>query len=111
MGRVMPVKQRLAAYYRAAAARGRGLLTRATTPWVREQLAAEIAQRDRMVEEIEGAAEPTPTDPRQKTTPAKRPAPKEVGMATRRSPWPTNGGSWQTGLPEEMFHPTIGVSS
>ena len=60
----MPVKQRLAAYYRAAAARGRGLLARATTPWVREQLGAEIAQCDRMVEEIEGAAEPTPTDPR-----------------------------------------------
>ena len=71
----MPVKQRLASYYRAAAARGRGLLTRATTPWVREQLAAEIAQCDRMVEEIEGAAEPTPTDPRQKTNPAKRPGP------------------------------------
>jgi hypothetical protein len=29
-----------------------------------------------MVEEIEGAAEPTPTDPRQKTNPAERPAPK-----------------------------------
>jgi len=73
----MPVKQRLAAYYRAAAARGRGLLTRATTPWVREQLGAEIAQCDRMVEEIEGAAEPTPTtDPRRKTNPAKRTAPK-----------------------------------
>ena len=73
LGQAMPVKQRLAAYYRAAAALGRGLLTRATTPWLREQLGAEIAQCDRMVEEIEGAAEPTPTDPRQKTN---RPAPK-----------------------------------
>jgi hypothetical protein len=33
-----------------------------------------------------------------------------VGTATRRSPQPANGGSWQTGLPEEINHPTIGVS-
>ena len=59
----MPIKQRISTYYRAAAARGRGLLTRATTPWLREQLGAEIAQCDRMVEEIEGAAEPTTGGP------------------------------------------------
>jgi hypothetical protein len=31
--RAMQVKQRFATYYRAAAARGRSLLTKATTPW------------------------------------------------------------------------------
>ena len=72
----MPVKQRVAAYYRAAAARGRGLLTRATTPWLREQLGAEIAQCDRMAEEVERAINPAPKEPRQKTNCAKEPAPK-----------------------------------
>ena len=56
----MPIKQRLAAYYRAAAAHGRSLLTRATTPWFRENLGAEIARCERMADEIERAAEPDP---------------------------------------------------
>jgi hypothetical protein len=79
----MPVKQRLAAYYRAAAARGRGLLTRATTPWVREQLGAEIAQCDRMVEEIEGAAEPTPTEPAAEDKPREAARPEVSGLRPR----------------------------
>jgi hypothetical protein len=56
----MPTKERLAAQYRAAAAHGRSLLTRATTPWLREHLGAEIARCERMAEEIERAAEPDP---------------------------------------------------
>jgi hypothetical protein len=56
----MPVKQRLAASYRAAAARGRTLLTRATTPWLREHLGEEIARCESIAEEIERAPEPDP---------------------------------------------------
>ena len=54
----MPMKQRISTYYRAAAARGRSLLTKATTPWLRERLAAEIARCEHMAEEIEGAPAP-----------------------------------------------------
>jgi hypothetical protein len=56
----MPIKQRLAAHYLAAAEHGRRLLMRATTPWLREHLGAEIARCERMAEEIERAAEPDP---------------------------------------------------
>jgi len=49
--------QRLsAAYHRAAAARARRLLMEATTPWLKEQLAAAIARHDQIVEEIETAS-------------------------------------------------------
>ena len=51
-------KQRISTYYRAAAARGRSLLTKATTPWLRERLAAEIARCEHMAEEIEREREP-----------------------------------------------------
>jgi hypothetical protein len=54
----MPVKQRLAAHYRAAAARGRRLLTGATTPWLKERLGAEIGRQEQIAEEIERGAEP-----------------------------------------------------
>ena len=54
----MPLKQRLAAYYRAAAARGRRLLAEATTPWLKEHLGAEIARHEQIAEEIERASEP-----------------------------------------------------
>ena len=54
----MPIKQRLAAHYRAAAAHGRNLLMRAKTPWLREHLGEQIARCERMAEEIERAAEP-----------------------------------------------------
>ena len=53
----MPVKQRLAAYYRAAAAQGRRLLTGATTPWLKERLGAEIGRCEQIAEEIEMASE------------------------------------------------------
>jgi hypothetical protein len=72
----MQVKQRFATYYRAAAARGRSLLTKATTPWLREHLGAEIARCERMAEEIERAPEPDPKreqesrSPRDKRNPA-----------------------------------------
>jgi hypothetical protein len=56
----MPLKQRLAAYDRAAAARGRRLLTEATTPWLKEHLGSEIA---RHAEEIERASKPADADP------------------------------------------------
>jgi hypothetical protein len=54
----MPLKQRLAAYYRAAAARGRRLLTEATTPWLKELLGAEIARHEQIAEEIERSPDP-----------------------------------------------------
>ena len=54
----MPLKQRLAAYYRAAAARGRRLLAEATTPWLKEHLGAEIARHEQLAEEIDRASEP-----------------------------------------------------
>jgi hypothetical protein len=54
----MPFKQRLAAHYRAAAARGRKLLTGATTPWLKERLGAEIGRHEQIAEEIERGAEP-----------------------------------------------------
>lgn len=54
----MPLKQRLAAHYRAAAARGRRLLTGATTPWLKERLGAEIGRHEQIAEEIERGAEP-----------------------------------------------------
>jgi hypothetical protein len=54
----MPLKQRLATYYRAIAARGRRLLTEATTPWLKEHLGAEIARHEQIAEEIERACEP-----------------------------------------------------
>jgi hypothetical protein len=54
----MPLKQRLAAYYRAAAAQGRRLLTGATSPWLKERLGAEIGRCERIAEEIERATEP-----------------------------------------------------
>jgi hypothetical protein len=56
----MPIKQRLAAHYRAAAAHGLNLLMRATTPWLQEHLGEEIARCERMAEEIERTAEPDP---------------------------------------------------
>jgi hypothetical protein len=54
----MPLKQRLATYYRAAAARGRRLLTAATTPWLKEHLGTEIARHEQIAEEIERASAP-----------------------------------------------------
>ena len=54
----MPMKQCISTYYRAAAARARSLLTKATTPWLRERLAAEIARCEHMAEEIEREREP-----------------------------------------------------
>ena len=39
-----PLKQQLAAYYRAAATRGRTLLSGATTPWLKERLGAKIGR-------------------------------------------------------------------
>jgi len=54
----MPMKQRISTYYRAAAARARSLLTKATTPWLRERLAAEIARCEHMAEESEREREP-----------------------------------------------------
>ena len=51
----MPLKQQLAAYYRAAATRGRTLLCGATTPWFKERLGAEIGRCEQMAEEIERA--------------------------------------------------------
>jgi hypothetical protein len=54
----MPLKQRLATYYRAVAARGRRLLTEATTPWLKEHLDAEIARHEQIAEETERASEP-----------------------------------------------------
>jgi hypothetical protein len=44
------------AYHRVAAARARRLLTEATTPWLKEQLAAAIALHDQIAEEIESAS-------------------------------------------------------
>jgi len=45
------MKQRSsAAYHRAAAARARGLLVEATTPWFKEQLAAAIANTGNFIE-------------------------------------------------------------
>jgi hypothetical protein len=44
------------AYHRAAAARARRLLTEATTPWLKEQLAAAIALHDQIAEQIESAS-------------------------------------------------------
>jgi hypothetical protein len=73
----MPIKQRLAASYRAAAARGRSLLMRATTPWLREHLGAEISRCESMAEEIERAPEADPKggqesrNPRDKQNPAR----------------------------------------
>ena len=51
----MPLRQPLAAYYRAAAARARGLLIGATSPWLKERLGAEIGRCERIAEEIERA--------------------------------------------------------
>ena len=68
MGRVMPLKQRLAAYYRTAAARGRRLLTEATTPWLKEHLGSEIARHEQIAEEIERASKPAAAD---RDTPAR----------------------------------------
>jgi hypothetical protein len=56
----MPLKQQLAAYYRAAANQGRRLLMGATSPWLKEHLGAEIARYERLAEEIERAPEPDP---------------------------------------------------
>jgi hypothetical protein len=57
----MPLKQRLAAHYRAAAARGRRLLTGATAPCLKERLGAEIGRHEQIAEEIESGAEPDAT--------------------------------------------------
>jgi hypothetical protein len=48
---------RSAAYHRAAAARARRLLAEATTPWVKEQLAAAVANHEQIAGEIERALE------------------------------------------------------
>ena len=53
----MPLRQPLAAYYRAAAARGRRLLTKATSPWLKKRLGSEIARHEQIAEEIERASE------------------------------------------------------
>jgi hypothetical protein len=57
----MPVQRRLAAYYRAAAARGRRFLTEATTPWLKERLGAAIVHYEQVADEIERVSEPTLT--------------------------------------------------
>ena len=54
----MALKQQLAAWYRAAAARGRTLLTVATSPWLKERLGAEISRCEQIAEGIERATEP-----------------------------------------------------
>jgi hypothetical protein len=65
----MPLKQRLAAHYRAAAARGRRLLTGATTPWLKERLGAEIGRHEQIAEEIERGAEPDANSASHRTRP------------------------------------------
>ena len=55
--RVMPLRQPLAAYYRAAAANARRLLTGATSPWLKERLGAEISRCDQIAEEIERSSQ------------------------------------------------------
>lgn len=77
----MPMRERLVAYYRAVAARGRGLLTRATTPWLREQLGAEIARYEHMADAIEGATEAGPEGAKKDRTPqASEPRPIIRGL-------------------------------
>ena len=56
------MEQQPAAYYRAAAARARRLRSEATTPWLKEHLAAEIARYERLAEEVERASEPDPKE-------------------------------------------------
>lgn len=49
-----------AAHHKAAAARAQKLLTEATTRWLKEQLADEVARHEQIAEEIERASEPGP---------------------------------------------------
>jgi hypothetical protein len=79
----MVVRQRLAAYYSAAAARGRRLLTRATTPWLREHLGAEIARCDSMAEEIERATEPAVGNSEEEKGPDKQPPAPSLSRKSR----------------------------
>jgi hypothetical protein len=54
---VLPIEQKPAAYYRAAAARARRLRAEATTRWLKDRLGAEIARYERIAEEIARASE------------------------------------------------------
>jgi len=53
-----PISKRLRLEYIAEAARTRRLLAEATTPWVKEQLAAAAAAHEQIAEEIERASAP-----------------------------------------------------
>jgi Transposase DDE domain group 1 len=61
------LKRRSAAHHCAAAARAPRLLAEATTPWVKEQLAAAVANHEQIAEEIERAWSLTRMRPRRKT--------------------------------------------
>ena len=80
----MPIRQRLAASYRAAAGRGRRLLTRATTPRLREHLGAKIARCGSIAEEIESAPEPDPKSGKDREVPmiSRTPYPDEPSEAS-----------------------------
>jgi hypothetical protein len=58
----MPLRQQLAACYREAGARGRRLLTAATSPWLKERLGAEIARCEQIAEQIEQGSSPDAND-------------------------------------------------
>ena len=49
---------RSADYHRAAAARAKGLLAEATTPWLKQQLADAVARHEQIATEIERTTEP-----------------------------------------------------
>jgi hypothetical protein len=66
----MPLRQPLAAYYRAAAANARRLLIGATTPWLKERLGAEIGRCERIAEEIERAPDAEAQSPGGEHVPA-----------------------------------------